>query len=301
MHARTLGRGLQVSAIGYGCMGLSQSYLPVPTRAEGVALIRAAVDRGVTFFDTAEVYGPFANEQIVGAALAPVREPGRHRHEVRLRVRRPRQANRPVQPPRARQSRGGRFAAATGHRPHRPALPAPRRPRCPDRGHRRRRARTDRGRPGRPLRPVGGRAPDDPPRPRRATGDRAAIGVLAVVAAPGSRDHPHALGARHRVRPVQPAGQGIPHRHDRHHDNVRSRRLPQRHPPVHRRRPRGEPGHGRPARADRRGGSAPPPPRSRWPGSSRKSPGSFRSPAPASSPGSRRTSPPPTSNSPPPT
>ena len=74
MHTRTLGQGLQVSAIGYGCMGLSQSYLPVPTRAEGIALIRAAVDRGVAFFDTAEVYGPFANEEIVGEALAPVRD-----------------------------------------------------------------------------------------------------------------------------------------------------------------------------------------------------------------------------------
>jgi len=74
MRTRTLGQNLQVSAIGYGCMGLSQSYLPVPTREEGIALIRDAVDRGVTFFDTAEVYGPFTNEQIVGAALAPVRE-----------------------------------------------------------------------------------------------------------------------------------------------------------------------------------------------------------------------------------
>jgi aryl-alcohol dehydrogenase-like predicted oxidoreductase len=74
MHTRTLGQGLRVSAIGYGCMGLSQSYLPIPTRQEGVALIRDAVDRGVTFFDTAEVYGPFANEEIVGEALAPVRD-----------------------------------------------------------------------------------------------------------------------------------------------------------------------------------------------------------------------------------
>ena len=74
MHTTTIGQGLQVSAIGYGCMGLSQSYLPVPTRAEGIALIRAAVDRGVTFFDTAEVYGPFGNEEIVGEALAPVRD-----------------------------------------------------------------------------------------------------------------------------------------------------------------------------------------------------------------------------------
>jgi aryl-alcohol dehydrogenase-like predicted oxidoreductase len=74
MDMRTLGQGLQVSAIGYGCMGLSQSYLPVPTAKEGIALIRDAVDRGVTFFDTAEVYGPYANEQIVGAALGPVRQ-----------------------------------------------------------------------------------------------------------------------------------------------------------------------------------------------------------------------------------
>jgi aryl-alcohol dehydrogenase-like predicted oxidoreductase len=74
MHNRTLGQGLEVSAIGYGCMGLSQSYLPIPTRQEGVELIRAAVERGITFFDTAEVYGPFANEEIVGEALSPVRD-----------------------------------------------------------------------------------------------------------------------------------------------------------------------------------------------------------------------------------
>jgi aryl-alcohol dehydrogenase-like predicted oxidoreductase len=77
VHSRTLGTGehaLQVSAIGYGCMGLSQSYLPIPTREEGVALIRDAVERGVTFFDTAEVYGPFGNEEIVGEALAHLRD-----------------------------------------------------------------------------------------------------------------------------------------------------------------------------------------------------------------------------------
>jgi aryl-alcohol dehydrogenase-like predicted oxidoreductase len=77
MQTRTLGTGahaLQVSAIGYGCMGLSQSYLPIPTPEEGVEIIRAAVDDGVTFFDTAEVYGPFGNEEIVGAALAPMRD-----------------------------------------------------------------------------------------------------------------------------------------------------------------------------------------------------------------------------------
>jgi aryl-alcohol dehydrogenase-like predicted oxidoreductase len=74
VHTRTLGAGLQVSALGLGCMGMSQSYGPVPDRRHSVALIRAAVERGVTFFDTAEAYGPFTNEEIVGEALAPCRE-----------------------------------------------------------------------------------------------------------------------------------------------------------------------------------------------------------------------------------
>ena len=74
MTTRTLGQGLEVSALGLGCMGMSQSYGPLPDRSEAVALIRAAVERGVTFFDTAEVYGPFANEEIVGEALAPHRD-----------------------------------------------------------------------------------------------------------------------------------------------------------------------------------------------------------------------------------
>src|SRR5690242_9962238 len=74
METRALGHGLQVSAIGYGCMGLSHGYPPYPPREDGVALIRAAVERGVTFFDTAENYGPFVNEEIVGEALAPFRD-----------------------------------------------------------------------------------------------------------------------------------------------------------------------------------------------------------------------------------
>jgi aryl-alcohol dehydrogenase-like predicted oxidoreductase len=75
MQKRRLGkRGLEVSAIGLGCMGMSHSYAPFPDRKEMIALIRTAVERGVTFFDTAEVYGPFTNEDLVGEALAPVRE-----------------------------------------------------------------------------------------------------------------------------------------------------------------------------------------------------------------------------------
>jgi aryl-alcohol dehydrogenase-like predicted oxidoreductase len=72
---RTLGRGgLEVSAIGLGCMGMSHAYGPPPDESEMIALLRTAVDRGVTFFDTAEVYGPFANGELVGEALAPLRE-----------------------------------------------------------------------------------------------------------------------------------------------------------------------------------------------------------------------------------
>jgi aryl-alcohol dehydrogenase-like predicted oxidoreductase len=74
MDKRTLGQGLEVSALGLGCMGMSQGYGPNPgDRQEMIALIRAAVEGGVTFFDTAEVYGPFVNEELVGEALAPFR------------------------------------------------------------------------------------------------------------------------------------------------------------------------------------------------------------------------------------
>jgi aryl-alcohol dehydrogenase-like predicted oxidoreductase len=74
MQKRTLGSGgLEVSALGLGCMGMSFGYGPAADRQEMIALIRTAVERGVTFFDTAEVYGPFVNEELVGEALAPHR------------------------------------------------------------------------------------------------------------------------------------------------------------------------------------------------------------------------------------
>jgi aryl-alcohol dehydrogenase-like predicted oxidoreductase len=75
MQKRTLGNSnLEVSALGFGAMGMSQSYGPAPDRPELIALLRAAVERGVTFFDTAQVYGPVTNEELVGEALAPVRD-----------------------------------------------------------------------------------------------------------------------------------------------------------------------------------------------------------------------------------
>ena len=74
MPTRTLGNALTVSPIGLGCMGISQSFGPSPERPAMVSFLRQAVDHGITFFDTAEVYGPFANEEIVGEALEPVRD-----------------------------------------------------------------------------------------------------------------------------------------------------------------------------------------------------------------------------------
>jgi aryl-alcohol dehydrogenase-like predicted oxidoreductase len=75
MQKRTLGTsGLEVSALGFGCMGISFGYGTAASRDDGIAIIRAAVDNGVTFFDTAEAYGPFTNEEIVGEAVGPVRD-----------------------------------------------------------------------------------------------------------------------------------------------------------------------------------------------------------------------------------
>ncbi|HLF75224.1 MAG TPA: aldo/keto reductase, partial [Anaerolineales bacterium] len=74
MQKRTLGNSnLEVSPIGLGCMGMSDSYGPPADKQEMISLLRSAVERGVTFFDTAEVYGPFTNEELVGEALSPLR------------------------------------------------------------------------------------------------------------------------------------------------------------------------------------------------------------------------------------
>jgi aryl-alcohol dehydrogenase-like predicted oxidoreductase len=74
MQKRTLGGTLEVSALGLGCMGLSHGFGPATDRTQAIALIRAAVERGVTFFDTAQIYGPFTNEEVVGEALSPFRD-----------------------------------------------------------------------------------------------------------------------------------------------------------------------------------------------------------------------------------
>jgi len=74
MKTRTLGKDLVVSEIGLGCMGLSFSFPPFPSKEEAITFLRAAYQKGVTFFDTAEIYGPFVNEEILGEALKPFRD-----------------------------------------------------------------------------------------------------------------------------------------------------------------------------------------------------------------------------------
>src|SRR2546430_4047592 len=75
MQTRMLGHGLQVSALGLGCMGMSQSYGPNPgDRDAMIGVLRGAVERGITFFDTAGVYGPYVNQELVGEALEPLRD-----------------------------------------------------------------------------------------------------------------------------------------------------------------------------------------------------------------------------------
>ena len=88
MKKRTLGEGnLEVSAIGLGCMSMSFGYGPAGDKQEMINVIRSAVEQGVSFFDTAEVYGPFTNEELVGEALAPFPWASSHCHEVRIRLR----------------------------------------------------------------------------------------------------------------------------------------------------------------------------------------------------------------------
>ena len=292
MEKRVLGSGkLEVSALGFGCMGMSQSFGPNPgDRGQMIDLLRTAVDRGVTFFDTAEVYGPFVNEELVGEALAPVRD------QVVIATKfgfafdaDGRQTGLSSRPEHIRRAVDGSLRRlGTDHidllYQHRvdPQVPiedvAGTVKELIDGGQ------------GPPLRPVRGRRPHHPPGARRAAGHRAAERVLAVLARAGGRDHPGPGGTRHRARAVQPARPGLPHRAHRPGHPVRRRRHPRQPPPLHRRGPRGQPGAGRPARPHRRRQGRHARRRSRWPGCSPSGRGSSRSPAPAAWSGWTRTS-----------
>jgi aryl-alcohol dehydrogenase-like predicted oxidoreductase len=138
MQIRKLGNsGLAVSAIGLGCMGMNHHRGPAPDRAEMVALIRAAVERGVTFFDTAEVYGPFTNEELVGEALEPFQKDVVIATKFGFDLGPGGSGGLNSRPERIRQ-----VAEASLKRlrvdDHRPLLPAPCRPQRSDRGSRRR-------------------------------------------------------------------------------------------------------------------------------------------------------------------
>ena len=165
MQKRKLGKSnLEVSALGLGCMGMSFGYGPAGDEQEMISLIRSAVDLGVTFFDTAEVYGPFTNEVLVGKALSPIRK------QVVIATKfgfhfdaNGKQAGL-EQPPRAHQTGRGSIAQAAEHRRHRPALSASRRPERAHRGCRGSGEGTDPGRQGQALRPLRGGSENHSPR-----------------------------------------------------------------------------------------------------------------------------------------
>ena len=293
--------GLEVSRIGLGAMTMAGTYTSEGALddAESIRTIHRALDLGVTHIDTAEIYGPFHSEEIVGQAIK-----GR-RDQVKIATKFGLVSHAGGGPGVIDSSAANVKAAVEGslqaprHRPHRPLLPAPRRPEHPDRGDRRRRRRPDRRGQGAALRALRGLPGDHPPRPRRAAGLRAADRVLAVDPRRRGGDPAAAARTRHRLRPLLPARARPAHRPDPLRRRLRRRRLAQDQPAVHRRelppQPRASSTRSRPS-APR---SARPPRRPRSPGSSPAATTSPRSPAPAGSPASRRTPPPTASSSPP--
>ena len=213
MKKRTLGQGLEVSAIGLGCMGMSQSFPPFPTRDESISVLRGAVERGVTLFDTAQVYGPYTNEDLVGEALEPVREQvviatkfGFDLEGVAGRESgtdsRPETIRRSVEDS-LRRLRTGYIDLLYQHRVD-PDVPieevAGAVKELIDAGKVRHFGMSEAG------------VAEHPPRACRPAGHRAAERVLALLARARGRDRSRARGARDRLRPVQPARPRLPHR-----------------------------------------------------------------------------------------
>ena len=250
-----------------------------------ISLLRAAVERGVTFFDTAEVYGPFTNEELVGEALAPFREQvviaTKFGFELRSPTARPGWAGLNSRPEHIKQAVEGslkRLKVETidllyQHRVD-PDVPiedvAGAVKELIQAGQ------------GQALRPFRSRRADDPSRTRGPAGHGPPERILAVVETPRSGGDTDARGTRHRLRAVQPAGQGLPHGQDRREHDLRQLRLPQHPPPLHAGGAQGESGPGRSARQDRRTEEGDTRLRSRSPGCWPRSRGSFRSRAPRS-------------------
>jgi hypothetical protein len=213
MHTRTLGQGLQVSAVGFGAMGMSQSYGPNPgDRQAMITVLRDAVELGVTFFDTAEVYGPYLNEELVSEALAPVRDQVVIATKFGWQIEDGQSVGLD-----SRSEQIRRVADASLRRLRTDVidlfLPAPRRPRHADRRGRRDHRRTHHGGQGTALRPVRGSRRHHPASPHGLPGHGGPERVLAVDPRPRTGGPARLPGTRHRLRPVQPARQGIPHRH----------------------------------------------------------------------------------------
>ena len=290
MDKRLLGTsGLEVSALGFGCMGISFGYGPATSREAGVAIIRAAVDGGVTFFDTAEAYGPYANEEVVGEALAPVRDRVVIATKFGFKFEGGKQAGLDSRPAHIREVAEASLKRLKTDRidlfyQHRVD------PEVPIEDVAGAVADADPGRQGQALRPVRSRSPDDSPGARRPAGGRPAERVLVVVAGTGEGGVAGARGTGHRPGPVQSARQGVSDRDDQRDHGVRQHRLPQCRPALHRGEPQGElrlrgvADHvcGPEAGDARR--------RSRWPGCSPRSRGSCRSRGRPSAIGSTRIS-----------
>ena len=176
MQKRNLGKsGLEISAIGLGCMGLSFGYGPAVDKQTGISLIRAAAERGVNFFDTAEVYGPFANEELLGEALAPFRKDMKIATKFGWKI------------------EDGKNVGL-------------------DRGRRGSSEGTDPAGKGEALRSLGGRCTNHPSCACGTACSCVTERVFAVVAAAGAGDPRHSRGTWDRVCALQPTGQRIPDR-----------------------------------------------------------------------------------------
>ncbi len=179
---------LTVARIGLGAMGMSFGYTGAGSDdAESIRTIHRALDLGVNFIDTAEVYGPYTNEELVGRALKGQRDKVVLATKFGMISHTGRGSGVVDSSPASIHTAVEGSLTPARHRLDRPVLPAPRRPQYPDRGHHRRRRRTDRRRQGPAHRAVGGVGLHHPPRARRTPDRRAAVGILAVDPRPGAR------------------------------------------------------------------------------------------------------------------
>ena len=289
MQKRKLGKSdLEVSALGLGCMGMSFSYGPPKDKQEMISLLRAAVERGITFFDTAEVYGPFTNEELVGEALAPFRD------QVVIATKFGFDLSPDFDP------RGMKGLPGLNSRPEHIKQAAE--------GSLKRlkidvidllyQHRVD---PNVPIEDVAGAVKDLIQEGKVKHFGLSEAGVQTIRRAhavqpvtalqseyslwtrtPGEGSDTDPRGTRNRLRPVQPSGQGLPHGQDRREHEVRQLRLPQHPASLHAGGSEGESGPDRSARPASRNGRRRHLLRSHSPGCWPRSRGLYRSQAPRS-------------------